>query len=66
MNATWQEVAQRMYQNVSQEAGAAQEGGPQGAQGAPDGQAAGGGPAGGGEEVADAEYEVVDEEMKAE
>ncbi len=66
LNATWQEVAQRMYQSASAEtdgqAGhqAGAEGGPQpgdagdGAQGA--------GPQGAGEEVADAEYEVIDDE----
>jgi molecular chaperone DnaK len=55
LNATWQEVAQRMYQNASQET-AEQE------------QAAGGdgqptGPTGG-EEVTEAEFEVIDEEKE--
>jgi molecular chaperone DnaK len=66
LNATWQEVAQRMYQNVSQEAGGAGGGaGPQ----APGAEAAGDtgggestGPKEAGEEVADAEYEVIDDE----
>jgi molecular chaperone DnaK len=62
LNATWQEVAQRMYQKVSQEAGAA---GAQGAEPGPGGETAGGqqaGPKGGDDEVADAEYEVIEDE----
>ena len=64
LNATWQEVAQRMYQSVSQQEAGAQEA--QGAASGAGGQSAGGaGPTGGGEEVADAEYEVLDEEQGA-
>jgi molecular chaperone DnaK len=62
LNATWQEVAQRMYQSASQqEAGAGSES-EAGAR-----EAAGGGGSGpkeGGEEVADAEYEVLDDEKQ--
>ena len=64
LNATWQEVAQRMYQNASQEAAGAQDGAP-GAETGPGGETADGqqsGPKGGGDEVADAEYEVIEDE----
>ena len=63
LNATWQEVAQRMYQSAAQDqtAGA----GP-GAEAQEQAQAAagGGGPSGGGEEVADADFEVIDDDKK--
>jgi molecular chaperone DnaK len=69
LNATWQEVAQRMYQSASQEAGGAGAAGSEpGAQQAGAGASAGepkSGPQGGGEEVADAEYEVIDEDEQA-
>jgi molecular chaperone DnaK len=67
LNATWQEVAQRMYQTASQQAGTAGES----AAGGPDASAGGtadepkSGPQAGGEEVADAEYEVIDEDGQA-
>jgi molecular chaperone DnaK len=69
LNATWQEVAQRMYQSASQQEAGAQEAAGAASGAGPDGEggesAGGGGPTGGGEEVADAEYEVLDEEQGA-
>jgi len=60
LNAAWQEVAQRMYQSAAQEsnAGATGEaaGGAQGDGGRSDGP--------GGDEVADADFEVIDDEKK--
>jgi molecular chaperone DnaK len=65
LNATWQEVAQRMYQSASQQPGT-EGAGPEtaGAGAAPGGETGESkkGPAGGGDEVADAEYEVIDDE----
>jgi len=63
LNATWQEVAQRMYQTASEEAGAAgaQEGAAAGASDA-GGDQTQSGPKGSGDEVADAEYEVIDDD----
>jgi molecular chaperone DnaK len=67
LNASWQEVAQRMYQAASEQpggpgaeeaAGAASAGGPAGGGGEQSS-----GPQGGGEEVADAEYEVLDDDQ---
>jgi molecular chaperone DnaK len=64
LNATWQEVAQRMYQQASSQpgAGGASDGGPQGsaAPGSADGRPA----EGPGGDVADAEYEVLDGDKK--
>ncbi|MCH7550003.1 MAG: Hsp70 family protein, partial [Candidatus Krumholzibacteriota bacterium] len=58
LNATWQEVAQRMYRNAgSQPAAEPQESQAQAAAG-------GAGPSGGGEEVADADYEVIEDDEK--
>jgi molecular chaperone DnaK len=66
LNATWQEVAQRMYQTASQQTG---EGGPQEGAAADEtgagGEGAKTGPAGAGDEVADAEYEVIDDEQQS-
>jgi molecular chaperone DnaK len=61
LNATWQEVAQRMYQQASPPPGAA-EGGAQGP-GATGSAETGGGDGPGGD-VADAEYEVLDGDKK--
>jgi molecular chaperone DnaK len=59
LNATWQEVGQRMYQNAASD----EAGGAHGAhESAPD--AGGGRPSTGGEQVADAEYEVLDDDKK--
>jgi len=59
LNATWQEVAQRMYQNAAEDQSAAEE--PQAAaEEQARAAAGGGGPAG--EEVADADYEVIDDD----
>jgi len=56
LNATWQEVGQRMYQSAS-------------AQGSPgpeaEAQGESHGPKGAGDEVADAEYEVIDDDKKS-
>jgi len=70
LNATWQDVAQRMYQSASQQEAGAEAGpqpGPGGAESAAQEAAGGGGtgPSGGGEEVADAEYEVLDDEKQS-
>ncbi|MGD8414821.1 MAG: Hsp70 family protein, partial [Candidatus Latescibacterota bacterium] len=69
LNATWQEVAQKMYQTASEQTGGAGAGPGAGAQGA---GASGGddaqshsGPKGGGDEVADAEYEVIDDDKES-
>ena len=60
LNATWQEVAQRMYQQASSE-GAPGAGAEEGAaQGGPQGEAPSGGPGG----AVDAEYEVIDGDNK--
>jgi molecular chaperone DnaK len=56
LNATWQEVAQRMYQQASSAGGAASSNGA-GASAEPEGDKGPGG-------VADAEYEVIDDEKK--
>src|SRR5688572_26721582 len=58
LNATWQEVAQRMYQQAGNDGGAAGAQPGAGAQGAPQGEAESGdgGPGG----AVDAEYEVID------
>jgi len=61
LNATWQEVAQRMYQSASAQPDG-QPGQQPGAEAEPQPGDAGDGPQGGGEEVADAEYEVIDDE----
>jgi len=70
LNATWQDVAQRMYQTASEQAGAAGADPGAGAQGAgpAEGDAAQPqpGPSGAGDEVADAEYEVIDDDKKSE
>jgi molecular chaperone DnaK len=58
LNATWQQVAQKMYQQASESQGAAQSGGTAGAGGS---SSSGGGPNG----VADAEYEVIDGDKNA-
>ena len=63
LNATWQEVAQRMYQQAGSEAGAgagAEQGAPQGGP-QPGGEPSGDGGPGG---AVDAEYEVIDEKDK--
>ena len=69
LNATWQEVAQRMYQAVSEEAGAAGGDPGAGAQGAGPSEGGAGqsqaGPKGASEEVADAEYEVIDDDKQS-
>jgi molecular chaperone DnaK len=69
LNSTWQEVAQRMYQSAAQEGAQAGAGaGAQEAGGSGPGAGAGeakGGPKGGGDEVADAEYEVIDEDKES-
>jgi molecular chaperone DnaK len=60
LNATWQDVAQRMYQQASSE-GAPGAGAEEGAaQGGPQGEAPSGGPGG----AVDAEYEVIDGDNK--
>jgi molecular chaperone DnaK len=70
LNATWQEVAQKMYQTASSEPGGATgQGGPGAGQAGAQSTGSGEtgektGPKGGGDEVADAEYEVIDEDDK--
>jgi len=66
LNSTWQDVAQRMYQTASEEAGADPGAGAQGA-GPAEGDAAQSqtGPKGGSDEVADAEYEVIDDDKQS-
>jgi molecular chaperone DnaK len=59
LNATWQEVAQRMYQQASPPPGAAE-----GAGSAASGSAETGKGDGPGGDVADAEYEVLDGDKK--
>jgi len=61
LNATWQDVAQRMYQQASAEGAGAQQSGPQG--GPSGGEEAGGESTGPGGAV-DAEYEVIDGDNK--
>jgi molecular chaperone DnaK len=69
LNATWQDVAQRMYKTASEHAGADGAGPGAGAQGA--GPAQGdaaqsqSGPTGASDEVADAEYEVIDDDKQS-
>jgi len=68
LSAVWQEAAQRMYQSASQQApgaGESPESAAAGTSSSPDGAdtAGGAGPTGG-SEVADAEYEVLDDEKK--
>jgi molecular chaperone DnaK len=67
LNATWQEVAQRMYQTASQEGAqpGAEGAGPSGGPGDAGAEQAQGGPQGGSDEVADAEYEVIDEDKES-
>ena len=61
LNATWQEVAQRMYQQASPPPGTA-EGAAQGS--GPSGSAEAGRGDGPGGDVADAEYEILDGDKK--
>ena len=58
LNATWQEVAQRMYQQASSA------GGPSAPEPEPSSSGSGGGEQGGPGGVAEAEYEVIDEDQK--
>jgi molecular chaperone DnaK len=62
LNSIWQEVAQRMYQTASQQSAPGGQTGTEQERAQPGNESSGASP--GGQEVADAEYEVLDEDQK--